>query len=67
MLNLKLKSCQGIEESYPNNLPAEDVAKYIACEKANAYKQGLQEDELVITADTVVVVDQQVRKVNLET
>lgn len=59
-VEFEVKVLPGIEESYPNNLSAEDVAKYIACEKANAYKQGLQEDELVITADTVVVVDQQV-------
>lgn len=59
-VEFEVKVLPGIEESYPNNLPAEDVAKYIACEKANTYKQGLQEDELVITADTVVVVDQQV-------
>lgn len=54
-VEFEVKVLPGIEESYPNNLPAEDVAKYIACEKANAYKQGLQEDELVITADTVVL------------
>ena len=28
---------QGIDESYPSTLPANEVAEYIACKKAKAY------------------------------
>lgn len=46
-----------IDESYPNTLPAEDVAEYIATKKAEPYKAQLTEGNTVITADTVVVCD----------
>lgn len=49
-----------IEESYPADLPAAKVAEYIAGEKAEAYIPTLAEDELVITADTIVVLDEEI-------
>ena len=49
-----------IEESYPADLPVEGVAEYIAKEKAAAYRKVMAVDELVITADTVVVVDDEI-------
>ena len=48
---------EGIDESYPAGLRADDVALYIAGKKADAYRATLAADELVITADTVVIVD----------
>jgi len=44
-----------IDESYPAELPAHDVALYCATKKAKAYLPTLANDELLITADTVVV------------
>ena len=35
----------------------EKVAQYIAAKKADAYVPAIHEDDLVITADTVVIVD----------
>lgn len=49
-----------ISENFPDNLPVDETALYIAREKAEAYKPLLQEDDLVITADTVVVCGQEV-------
>ena len=49
-----------IDESYPADLPALETAEYIARKKAIAYKATMQPGELVITADTVVIVDTQV-------
>ena len=46
-----------IDESYPDNLPCADIPCYIARKKAEAYKQQMRQDELIITADTVVCVD----------
>lgn len=46
-----------IDESYPDNLLCADIPCYIARKKAEAYKQQMRQDELIITADTVVCVD----------
>ena len=47
----------GIDETYPKSTPVDDVSLYLSKLKASAYLQDIQEDELIITADTVVVVD----------
>ncbi len=44
-----------IDESYPDSLPAPKVAEYIAQKKAQAYKDSLRPGNTVLTADTVVV------------
>lgn len=44
-----------IDESYPADLPKEQVAEYIAKKKALAYNSLLKNDILLITADTVVL------------
>ncbi len=41
-------------ESYPKNLVGEEIAKYVAREKALSFKNELSENEIVITADTIV-------------
>ena len=46
----------GIDETYPNDLPAEEVPLYLSKLKAEAYCAELQPEELLITADTIVVV-----------
>lgn len=48
----------GIDESYPDTLPAEDIAEYIAVKKAAPYAEELKgNDNIVLTADTIVVCD----------
>ncbi len=49
-----------IDESYPETLPTADIPLYIAKEKADAYMNQLNDDTLLITADTLVIVDDQV-------
>lgn len=51
--DFEVKVKKGIDESYPQNLPVTDVAEYISRKKASAYAVG--SDEILITADTVVV------------
>lgn len=52
---------KGISEEYPADMPAQDVAQYIAEEKAEAYTDLLDNPQtLVITADTVVICDGQI-------
>ena len=45
----------GIDESYPDDLPTPGIAQYISQKKAAAYRLSMASDELVITADTIVV------------
>lgn len=54
-LDFEVKVIKGISESYPEDLRAEEVPQYISREKAAAYQ--VAENELLLTADTVVVVN----------
>ena len=49
-----------IEEIYPENLEISNVASYLANLKAKSYKNEAQKNELYITADTVVVYNNEV-------
>jgi septum formation protein len=49
-----------IEETYPENIRTEDVPRYLANKKAEAYLPRLADNELVITADTVVVLNEKI-------
>ncbi|MBS5978378.1 Maf-like protein [Dysgonomonas sp. Marseille-Q5470] len=53
----EIKTLPDIDESYPDSLTGEDIAIYIAKEKANAYLNQLDENTLLITADTIVLLD----------
>ena len=44
-----------IDESYPQDMPAEEIAGYISAKKARAYLETIIGNELIITADTIVV------------
>ena len=55
--DFEVKVIKGIDESYPETLAPDKVAQYIAAKKADAYVPAIHEDDLVITADTVVIVD----------
>lgn len=48
------------DESFPENLKAEEIAVYLSIEKAKTYKGFLNENDLLITADTIVWVDNKV-------
>lgn len=59
-LDYEVKVLPDIEESYPEGLTMEEIPRYIAAEKANAYKNIMNEHDLIITADTVVVLESMV-------
>lgn len=46
-----------VEEVYPRDLPAEDVPAYLSHLKADAHRPFLTPDDILITADTIVVLD----------
>lgn len=58
--DFEVKVLAGIDESYPPTLPVADIAAYISRKKADAYRPTLEGDELVITADTIVVLGNEV-------
>lgn len=59
-VDFEVRVIKGIDESYPDSLPTMDIAEYISRKKANAYLQQLAADELLITADTIVVLGSEV-------
>ena len=59
-LDFTVKVISGIDESWPHTLKGEDIPLYISREKAAPYRQTIAQDELVITADTIVYVDGEV-------
>ena len=56
-VDFSVRVIDGIDESYPADLPTKDIAAYISLKKADSYRQTMAADELVITADTIVVLD----------
>jgi septum formation protein len=59
-LDFEVRVLPDIDESYPETMAALDTAEYIAEKKAAAYQTVMAEDELIITADTVVIVGDEV-------
>lgn len=49
-----------VDESFPPALQRAAVAEYLAARKAAAYRPELQPDEVLLTADTIVCLDEQV-------
>lgn len=49
-----------IDETYPAELPKLDIAEFISQKKAAVYRQQMSPEELIITADTVVVLGSKV-------
>ena len=59
-LDFTVRTLQGIDESYPETLKGEEIPMFISGQKAKAYKESMADDELIITADTIVYVDGEV-------
>lgn len=56
-LKFEVRACEH-QESYPYDLPADSVAEYISKEKASVC--DISNDELCITADTVVILGEEI-------
>ena len=59
-LQFEVRVLQDIDESYPHDLPTLKIAEFISKKKADAYVETMADDELVITADTVVILGDEV-------
>lgn len=53
-IQYEVKAMPDIDESFPDGMDGVEIPAYIACSKADAYRSQMHEDELVITADTIV-------------
>ena len=56
-LDYEVRTLPGIDESYPDTLQGEEIPVYISSQKASAYLDALKDNELLITADTIVWLD----------
>ena len=56
-IDFEVRIIPDIDETYPSGIAPADVPCYIARKKAEAYHASMKHDELIITADTVVVLD----------
>ena len=56
----EVRVIEDIDEHFPEQLPASETALYIAKRKAEAYRGQIADDELIITADTVVIVGDEI-------
>lgn len=55
-----VRTLPDVDESYPDSLQGGDIPLYIAREKAEAYRNMMVDGELIITADTIVWLDEKV-------
>lgn len=56
----EVKTLPDIDESFPEGMDGVEIPAYIARAKADAYRGMMAEDELIITADTIVWLDGEV-------
>ena len=54
-INFEVRVLPDIKEEYPDTLPAAEIPLFIAREKSEANRSQMRTNDLVITADTVVV------------
>lgn len=47
----------GIDESFPDSVPRIDVPQFVSEKKADSFQKIITDNELVITADTMVICD----------
>lgn len=59
-LPYEVKILPDIDENYPEELSGKDIPEYIARKKAQAYISMIDDNTLVITADTIVWLDEKV-------
>ena len=59
-VEFSIKRLPDVEETFPAELQAGDVPLYLSKKKADAYRPIMGDDELVITADTIVWLDDKV-------
>lgn len=53
-IQFSVKTISGLEENYSEELIGEEIPKFLARQKAEAFSEFLKDNTLIITADTIV-------------
>jgi len=53
----EIRTHKNVEETFPASFKDENIATYLSALKFNAYQAELAENEILITADTIVCID----------
>ncbi|MDD4727811.1 MAG: Maf-like protein [Dysgonamonadaceae bacterium] len=56
-IDFKVKVLPNIDESYPESLRGDEIAEFVALKKATPYLPSLAANDLLITADTIVLLE----------
>ena len=56
-VNFTVNVIAGLEENYPATLQGEEIPMFLAQQKADAYRNALTPQDMLITADTIVWLD----------
>jgi len=56
-IDFKIQVKKGVDESFDSEMPFEEVAEYLAKKKANNYHECINNNTILITADTIVCTD----------
>lgn len=59
-ISYEIRILDDIDEDYPDDMELEQVAEYLAQKKASAYIGDITSNELLITADTIVLKDNKI-------
>lgn len=59
-LNFEVKVLPDIDESFPDDLNKDEIAEHISQKKAKAYVSLIDDTTMVITADTIVILDNKI-------
>jgi len=59
-LEFEVRTTVAIDETYPDYLSNEGIAVYLAELKAESFRNRISSDEIIITADTIVVINNKV-------
>jgi len=59
-LSFTLAPNHDLEENFPEEMPAREVPVYLAGKKSDAFATGLGENDILITADTIVILHGQI-------
>lgn len=59
-MEYKIVDIKDVEEVYPSDLPSDEVPLFLSRLKAEAYKLSLKTGDILITADTVVIIDSEI-------
>lgn len=58
--DVRVADVRDVDETYPADLPAESVPQWLSQLKARAYADEISGNEVLLTADTVVILDNEI-------